>query len=170
MKPQIAKELIKSIKERGWIEKDGVFYTPTQAAEMGITPVKAKKMRGKNLIKTGDIHDERNIRNKANQKDFFMKLMEIELQIDIWPEFYFTTKREFRFDYAIPEHKIGIEQNGGIWSKGNSGHSSGTGIQRDMDKSSLAASLGWRVISRSPEQMMTSETIELIKSALKIFN
>ncbi|MDQ7949530.1 MAG: hypothetical protein REI93_11835, partial [Pedobacter sp.] len=98
--------------------------------------------------------------------DMFIMLAEKELGQEVWPEFFFSTDRNYRLDYAIPSFKIGIEQNGGIWSKGKSGHSSGTGIKRDMDKSALAASLGWTIISRTPDQMMQLDTFNLIRSAI----
>lgn len=165
MKPALAKAIYKECIDKGYIEYNNVLYPPSQAAALNIKkPIKAKR---KNLVKTGDVNDERNIRNKANQRDVFMMLIETDLKLEVWPEYFFTLERQYRFDYAIPELKIAIEQNGGIWSKGNSGHSSGKGIQRDMDKTALAASLGWTVISRSPEQMQTTETLNLIKSAIQ---
>ncbi|WP_231489890.1 hypothetical protein [Pedobacter sp. Leaf170] len=166
MKPQIAKAIYKECLQKGYVEYNNVLYPPSQVPTLNL-PVPQKKSRGKNLIKTGDVNDERNIRNKAKQRDMFIMLLETDLKVDVWPEFFFSTERQYRFDYTIPKFKIAIEQNGGIWAKGNSGHSSGKGIQRDMDKSALAASLGWTVISRSPEQMQTSETINLIKSAIE---
>lgn len=100
-------------------------------------------------------------------------LLEKELGLEIWPEFYFSTVRLYRLDYAIPVLedgtiiKLGIEVNGGIWSKGNSGHSSGKGILRDYEKSNLAQSMGWKIITITPDQMMTTDTINLIKSMIK---
>ena len=165
MKAAIAKSIVKDIKSRGYVEHNGVFYPPAQAAALNLNkPVKKKRVI---TSKTGDEFDERNIKNRAAQKDMFIMLIEKELSIEIWPEFYFSKERLFRFDYSIPAFKIAIEQNGGIWCKGNSGHSSGKGIQRDMDKGALAASLGWTVISRSPEQMLTLETINLIRSTIE---
>ncbi|MGJ1444279.1 hypothetical protein ACR788_23640, partial [Sphingobacterium siyangense] len=91
-----------------------------------------------------------------------------ELGLEVWPEFFFSTERLYRIDYAIPVAidgkilKIAIEQEGGIWMKGNSGHSSGTGIKRDMDKNNLLQSLGWRLIRRQPSEMISIDTLELI--------
>lgn len=164
MKPGTAKAIISDIKKRGYIEQESVFYPPNQAEKLNIS--KPKKQRAKAGIKSGDETDYRNIRNKSNICDEFTMFIQIALKIDLWPEFYFSTERLYRFDYAIPEHKIAIEQEGGIWAKGNSGHSSGTGIQRDMDKSNLAQSLGWNVIRRTPEQMKTAETIDLIQKII----
>lgn len=154
--------LIKGLKEKGYVMIDDIMYPPNSIKSIEYkNNLKAKKKRSK-TIKTGWIDDARNIRNKAEKTDAFMKLVDIELGLDVWREFYFSTKRLYRFDYCIPELKLGIEVNGGVWSKGNSGHSSGKGIMRDYNKSNLAQSLGWNVISVTPDQLMTSYTIGLI--------
>lgn len=103
------------------------------------------------------------------QRDMFIMLLEKE-GFDVWPEFYFSKERLYRFDYALPEYKIAIEQEGGIWAKGNSGHSSGTGIMRDMEKSNLAQSMGWNLIRRTPDQMITCDTVEIINKILRRLN
>lgn len=153
--------LIKDVKSRGYVEVNGVLYPPNSPEVMSI-PVKPKKRI--KAVKTGDTHDTRNIRNKEKYKDPFIRFVKQELGIELWPEFYFCTERQFRIDYAIPDLKIAIEQEGGIWMKGNSGHSSGTGIARDMEKNNLLVSKGWRLIRRQPNEMLTLETLELIES------
>ena len=164
MKPRLAKAIISDVKKRGYVEHNNILYPPEQAAKLQISPSKPK--RNKPGIKTGDESDYRNIRNKQSYNDEFMMLVKISLNLEIWPEFFFSVERNYRFDYAIPEFKIAIEQEGGIWAKGNSGHSSGKGIQRDMDKSNLAQSHGWNVIRRTPDQMKTHQTIELIQKII----
>lgn len=76
-------------------------------------------------------------------------------------EYRFHPIRRFRFDYAIPSKKIAIEQEGGVWTNGR--HTRGKGYISDMEKYNLATSMGWRVLRFTPEQMMTTETINLIK-------
>ncbi|MBB2951968.1 hypothetical protein [Sphingobacterium sp. JUb56] len=156
--------LIKDVKSRGYVEVNGVLYPPNSEQALSI-PVKAKK-RSK-TIKTGWIDDSRNIKNKEKYKDPFIQLVKQELGIEVWPEFYFSTERLFRIDYAIPEYKIAIEQEGGIYMKGNSGHSSGTGIARDMEKNNLLVEKGWRLIRRQPSEMLTMATLDIIKKALQ---
>ena len=34
------------------------------------------------------------------------------------PEFRFHPERKWRFDFAWPEHKIAVEQEGGVWIQG----------------------------------------------------
>lgn len=180
MKAQIGKQLIADCKSRGYVEIDNCLYPPNSAEaerymhEQGnLSTKKRKSLKTLKIdkIKTGWIDDYRN-KNCLERKDLFTKLIEIEFGLTVWPEFHFSIERRYRFDYAIPimansgELKIAIEVQGGIWAKGNSGHSSGTGIQRDMDKSNLAQSLGWFVIKVTPQDLLTNKTLELIKSRL----
>lgn len=172
------KEIIKSVKERGWVEMNGSFYPPNSAQAELFHKSRAdggeKKKKRSQVLKTGWIDDTRNIRNKEKYQDPFILLVKQQLGIEVWPEFYFSTERLYRIDYAIPVLpdgtviKLAIEQEGGIWAKGNSGHSSGTGIQRDMDKNNLLQTSGWRLIRRTPSEILTTETIDLIKKIIPV--
>lgn len=162
--------LYKNLKEKGWQEGTNTLHSPqsTEAQRLRDKVIKSKGKRKVSLkaIKTADTSDARNIRNKEKQVDVFTRLIKQELNLELWPEYFFTTERQFRLDYAIPEYKIGIEVDGGIWAKGKSGHSSGTGITRDMEKANLLNVNGWTLIRRTPDQLLTNETIELIKKAI----
>lgn len=61
-----------------------------------------KKAQAKYVNKTSWIDDDRNIMNEDGAMDIFMRLVKIELDFDVWPEFYFSTERAYRFDNAIP--------------------------------------------------------------------
>ncbi|QTE37497.1 hypothetical protein J3L18_00065 [Mucilaginibacter gossypii] len=169
MKRALAKAIIDDCRKRGYVEHQGVLYPPGQAATLSILETTQKRKPRTTHTKTGWIDDTRNIANKEKQTDVFIKLIKQELNLDVWPEFYFSTEREYRFDYAVPimsnstHLKIAIEVNGGIWAKGNSGHSSGTGIKRDMEKSNLAQANGWKLISVEPNELTTLKTLDLIK-------
>ena len=63
--------------------------------------------------------------------------------IKVEKEYRFNEKRRFRFDFAIPEKKIGIEFEGIM--NGKSRHTSVTGYSKDTGKYNLAAAEGWRV-------------------------
>lgn len=79
-----------------------------------------------------------------------------------WP-FAATEGRRFRMDYAWPDVKVAIECEGGVWSRGS--HGRGTGIMRDMEKGNLAAVMGWTVIRRTPKQLASVETVDLLHRA-----
>ena len=167
----ILKAVYKDCLDRGYVLVGDQLLPPAVAAARGLDKPK-KKPRAKYVNRTGWTDDYRNIKNKAGAIEPFMRLVKIELGLEVWPEFYFSTERGYRFDYAIPinpnsvQLKIGIEQEGGIHMAGKSGHSSGTGIQRDMDKNNLALANGWVIIRRTPTDLCTIETINLIKAVI----
>jgi very-short-patch-repair endonuclease len=72
--------------------------------------------------------------------------------------------RRFRLDFAWPDWKLGVECEGGIWTKG--GHSTGTGITRDCEKGNLLTLAGWRVLRVTREHIDTLQAIAWIQEAL----
>ena len=64
------------------------------------------------------------------------------------PEFLFHPKRKWRFDYAFPAHKVAVEIEGGVWTKGR--HTRGKGYTNDIKKYNEATVLGWRIIRMTP--------------------
>jgi very-short-patch-repair endonuclease len=76
--------------------------------------------------------------------------------------------RQFRFDFAFPSFKVAAECEGGIWARhGLSGHSSGQGISRDIEKYNLAAVQGWCVIRATSTQIRDNVAIEWLIAALR---
>lgn len=102
---------------------------------------------------------------KASSTDFFCALVKSDIKVEIVKEHKFLKDRRFRFDYAILEYKIAVEQEGGIWTNGR--HTRGVGYKRDMEKYSLAAIEGWIVIRRTPQELSTSATLDLIRRAIQ---
>lgn len=80
-------------------------------------------------------------------------------------EYRFDEVRKFRFDFAWPRLKFGVEIEGAIWAKG--AHSTPMGILRDMDKGNLAVMSGWSVLRFSPAQVKSGEAIEMVKKWLE---
>jgi hypothetical protein len=165
MKPALAKAIVHNCLERGYIMVGDNLYPPNHPKAIAAVEIRNKRKPRTTHIKTGDIHDIRNIANKEKQRDMFTMLMEKE-GLDCWPEFFFSTERLFRLDYSFPEYKIGIEVDGGTWSKERSGHSSGTGLARDREKSTLLATLGWSLIRVTPQELLTAKTIKTIKKII----
>lgn len=60
-------------------------------------------------------------------------------------EFVFAPPRKFRCDFFYKRAGLIIELEGGVWTRGKSGHNSGTGIERDCEKSRHASLHGYRV-------------------------
>lgn len=63
-------------------------------------------------------------------------------------EFHHIPGRRFRLDYAWPDYRIGLEVQGGIWTRGR--HSRGPGQKTDMEKNNLGILNGWRVFQCVP--------------------
>lgn len=59
-------------------------------------------------------------------------------------EYRVVPDRGWRFDYAYPDLRIGIEVHGGIWIRG--GHTRGSGFIKDREKFNRAAIAGWLVL------------------------
>lgn len=73
--------------------------------------------------------------------------------------------RKWRFDFAIIEHKIAIEIEGGVWIAGR--HNRGSGFIKDMEKYNTAAMLGWRILRFTPQQINQENTYLMIKQTIE---
>jgi hypothetical protein len=108
----------------------------------------------------------------------FIKVIEKELGLLVIKEFYFNPARKWRFDYYIPDLRTGIEVEGGSFKKTwykdkktglakchtGGRHNTGEGFINDMEKYNSAAVLGYSVLRVTPDQLLTSKTIENIKA------
>jgi hypothetical protein len=75
---------------------------------------------------------------------FLKQFKEKGLIDDYVTELQFDNVRKFRFDWAVPSLKIGIEYEGIMSAK--SRHTTINGYSKDIEKYNLAITLGWRVI------------------------
>ncbi len=50
------------------------------------------------------------------------------------PEYRFHPTRKWRMDFAFPEHKLGLEVDGGIFMRGGGRHTRGAGWLKDAEK------------------------------------
>lgn len=98
----------------------------------------------------------------------FEKLIWQELHLQVITEFKFCETRQFKSDYYIPELRLLIEQEGGIYTK--QAHGSVTGILRDIEKYNLATTLGYRILRYQPKDLISSKTIEDIKKIKDLKN
>lgn len=82
-------------------------------------------------------------------------------------EFHFARGegREFRFDFAWPDHLLAVEVDGATYAQGR--HSRGDGIHRDCEKVSLAAVLGWRVMRFDKAMVEDGSGLVLLERALR---
>ena len=104
-------------------------------------------------------------RQKLPKYDAFCLLLRQHLGAEVVAEHRFHPTRMWRFDYAIPEHRIAIEIDGGVWIEGR--HNRPKGYIADLDKFNNAAALGWRVLKFTPQQQHTMKALRLIKEAIE---
>lgn len=99
-------------------------------------------------------------------EDIFSKWIAKEISCEVMTEYLFHPTRKWRFDYAIPTHKIAVEIEGGIWKRGR--HISPMGFLKDMEKYNTATSMGWRVLRTTPELQMRKMTLDMIVGAINL--
>jgi very-short-patch-repair endonuclease len=89
--------------------------------------------------------------------------------IDYHREFQFHPSRKWRADFTIEPIlavRILVEIDGGAFVAGR--HSRGLGVEKDAEKQSAAAILGYRVIRCTPAQVDDGRALAWIKAALGI--
>ena len=97
-------------------------------------------------------------------RDVFTVICQTDLKLTCVKEYKFHPKRRWRFDYAIPEHKIALEVEGGVWSQGR--HTRPQGFLNDIEKYNTAGLMGWRVFRTTPESLYKTATLKMIKMAV----
>ena len=80
-------------------------------------------------------------------------------------EYKFHSKRRWRLDFAWIDQKIGVEVEGGIWLP-RSGHNTGVGISRDVEKGNALTLLGWKLIRVTGKMIKNGEALNIIESIL----
>ena len=76
----------------------------------------------------------------------------------------FSPPRKLEIDIAIPEHRIGVEIDGGVYTR--QAHGSIAGILRDLKKHNLLTLEGWRVLRFTPQEVERGEAVQGIKNLL----
>lgn len=86
-------------------------------------------------------------------------------------EWQFAPPRRWRFDLAWPYETragyaapVAIEVQGGLFAQGR--HNRGAAMLREYEKLNTAATLGWRILFVTPQQLCTTEFAQTIKAAL----
>lgn len=95
----------------------------------------------------------------------FVKIVKSSTGLDVEKEYRFHPERKWRFDYAIPDLKIAIEIDGGVWINGR--HNRASGYIKDMQKFNIAASLGWLILKFTPEEMFKITTLDIISQTIR---
>lgn len=77
----------------------------------------------------------------------------------------FMELRKFELDFAWPEYKVGLEIQGGVFTKG--AHGAPLAILRDMEKSNLLTLCGWKVLRYTPDEVSCGIAIKGIKQLIR---
>lgn len=77
------------------------------------------------------------------------------------------TDRKYAWDFAWPCERLLVDVQGGTWVA-NSGHTSGTGLERDCEKMVLATLAGYRVMFVTGLQVKDGRAVQWIERALKV--
>ena len=101
---------------------------------------------------------------KPDPYDLFVFLCRSYLKTECVRELRFHPVRRWRFDYAIPSHKVAIEVEGGVWTQGR--NTRPKGFLGDMEKYNTATALGWRILRVTPDTLATTQTLNLIKQTI----
>ncbi len=109
-------------------------------------------------------HRTRQRKPQTPKTDLFTALCQSQLKVECEKEYKFHPTRRWRFDYAIPEHKIALEVEGGVWTGGR--HTSPKGFLNDMEKYNTATMMGWRVLRTTPKELYSNATMDMIKAAI----
>ena len=72
--------------------------------------------------------------------------------------------RDWRFDFAWPDAMLALEMDGGGFVGGR--HGTGDGIEKDCEKYTNAAVLGWRLLRVTPRQVKNGQAVDWIQRAL----
>lgn len=96
--------------------------------------------------------------------DVFTTICKTDLKVECVKEYRFHPKRMWRFDYAIPEHNVALEVEGGVWTNGR--HIRAQGFLGDMEKYNTATLMGWKVLRTTPDDLYKLATLRMIKSAI----
>ena len=125
-------------------------------------PQHAQKYMGKQVI--GKQKKSRQTANGQPVRDVFTVICKTDLGVECVKEYKFHPKRRWRFDYAIPEHRIALEVEGGVWTQGR--HTRPQGFLGDVEKYNTATLMGWRILRTTPSDLYRRATIEMLKTAI----
>lgn len=103
--------------------------------------------------------------NSAQIRDVFTVICKTDLGVECVKEYKFHPERKWRFDYAVPEYRIALEVEGGVWTSGR--HTRPQGFLGDIEKYNTATLMGWRVFRTTPTELYRTATINLLKEAIK---
>ena len=107
------------------------------------------------------------LESTPSKKDYKAELVQqLNLvKIPLEPEFYFALPRKWRSDWRVTNLPVLIEFEGGLFHSGKRGHSSVSGILRDIEKYNTATINGWIVVRVTPKHVVSGQALQWIEAA-----
>jgi hypothetical protein len=97
--------------------------------------------------------------------EFEQQLSLVGIQVE--REFMFAKPRKWRSDWRVVGTPLLVEFEGGLYAKRAAGHSSVSGLHRDIKKYNAAAIAGWIVIRVTPKFIPSGEALKWVEDALR---
>lgn len=83
-------------------------------------------------------------------------------------QFRFCPTRKWKADFLLLHYRILVEVDGGVWSRGKSGHNSGTGIAAGYERANEAQILDYKILRFEGNAIKSGEAIRTILRACQI--
>lgn len=96
--------------------------------------------------------------------EFEQQLSLVGIQVE--HEFCFAPPRRWRSDWRIVGTTLLVEFEGGLFKKRKAGHSSVSGILRDVEKYNEAMLAGWTVIRITPKHVESGQALQWVEQAV----
>lgn len=91
------------------------------------------------------------------------------VEIEVEAEFFFALpERQYRSDWHVIGTNVLIDYEGGLFSKGKRGHSSVSGILRDIEKSTCAQLHGFILIRVAPNHVKSGQALLWVEKAISL--
>jgi very-short-patch-repair endonuclease len=98
---------------------------------------------------------------KQSVPELLMEKYLTELKLAYQREYRFHPIRRWRFDFALTEHRIGVEVEGGAWIRGR--HLRPRGFEQDLRKANEATRMGWRIFRFTTNMIERGEAKTFLK-------
>ena len=90
-------------------------------------------------------------------------------RLPAWETEYRFCDRRYRLDFYFPCARLGVELQGGTWTAGPAGHTTGRGYQRDCEKLTACTMAGIRVLWFTTDDVTAGRALTVIQEALARF-
>lgn len=87
-------------------------------------------------------------------------------KIEFEREFKFHPERRWKADFYIPEKRLLVEIEGGVWLGAKGGHTSAKGYTSNLEKYNAATILSYSLLRYTTEQVVSGMAITQIKEFL----